>query len=113
MNAMKSFISTHIDELSYHADKLRAHGANEKLLELLNRVITIGSVSILYGDELAMSELEAVSSSIRLAEAMITPENERDIEKNSEALEAVIGRIETLFRSKQLLLDSEEKKMAS
>ncbi len=111
MNA-KSFISTHIDELSYQVDKLREHGANEELLGLLNRVVTIGSVSILYGDELGDSELDAVVSSVKLAEAMITPENENDIEKNSEALRAIIERMEALFRSKQLLLDSEEKKIS-
>ncbi len=113
MNAIKSFISTNIDELSYQVDKLSAHGASERLLGLFNRVISIGSVSILYGDELEMSELEAVASSISLALAMVAPENEKDVEKNSEALEAVIDRIETLFRGKQLLLDSVNEKIIS
>ncbi len=113
MNAMRSFISTHISELSYQVDKLRAHGISEELICLLNRVITIGSVSILYGDELDGKELEAVGFSIKLVETMIMPENENDIQKNSEALGAIIERIEALFRSKQLLLDSEEKKIVS
>ena len=92
-------------------DVLKAKGANEELLALLERAVGIGKMSILYMDSLDEATVSNALLTIKLAEDIVNePLTEIRDEKCTD-LRRVVDSVEDLFRKKRYLLDGAEEKI--
>lgn len=107
MDAISS-LNSHIEELSYEFDRLKAQSTQEESLDLLDRTLTIANISILYRDELSDNELFAVSKLVELASSYFSS-NKTHKSDTQDSLKSIIEGLENVFRSKHLLLDSTKK----
>ncbi|HBA37565.1 MAG TPA: hypothetical protein DCY94_02470 [Firmicutes bacterium] len=82
-------------------------GGGSDLVDLLNAAIELGHVSLMYGNDLSMEELNAVTSMFGFLENVVSPVNANEIEANMAILQKMVEKMSTLFREKKLLLGHE------
>ncbi len=107
-----NFIKESIRELEYRIDLMRSMGADEDLIDLLSRVISIGSISIFYQTSLKDAEVSPVKITLDLA-LKITKSSEENMQTDFGTLLAITERMETLYREKHWLLSSEKKALVA
>lgn len=79
-------------------------GNGSDIVELLNRALEIGQVSLMYRDELSIEELNTVESVLAFVGNITKPELAGSIEKNMTSASQVISKVEDLYREKKLML---------
>lgn len=82
-----------------------AHGSD--MVDLLNRVVDVGHVTLMYPDSLSLEELSAVSKLLGLADEMAKTGKVQSIEANIQSVSRITDSISALYREKKLLLGHE------
>lgn len=110
---IKNYLQVHTGEIVDLADHLRLKDADKSLVDLVDRIGNLGSISLLNFESLSEAEMESVMQSLKLCSEMLKPENESKVEQYSHALNEVAERIEDLFRHKKILLDKKRTKLVA
>lgn len=107
---MKKVLEEHRTILSMNIDSLRSQGADNDIISLLEKVVTIESYSILYFDTLDENIVSTLNSLITLASDISTGKSDNQNEKYI-ALSTLVDSIEKLYKQKKIILCSEEKQL--
>ncbi len=98
-----AFTSQIEDELS----NLRLGGAENAIVDLVERIATIGNIAVLNWNELSEAEAFQVRETLKTSVEVFVLGNLDEAKSASNNLQGALKNLEEAFREKKLLLDKE------
>lgn len=104
---IRKYLQAHSIKLMDKIDILKMQNADTDLIELIERLRNICSISVLNLDDIADIELQNIRDVLALCDKML--EDQENIEKYFVPMNEILNKLEDFYRTKKILLDDKNK----